>query len=93
MREGSHISHESYLKERGDNCLKLDLIDERYLAEIADRKRVLKFCRRHGDINSRVFHQNQFVNQEVKRGLYNMSVYLKITKKTQNQIKTKKKIF
>jgi len=60
--EGSHILHGSYFKERGEESSKnWILIDEEYLAEIADRKRVLEIPAGGMAIwDSRVFHQNQF---------------------------------
>ena len=90
--EGSHILHESYFKERGDNSSKnWILIDERYLAEIADRKRVLEIPAGGMAIwDSRVFHQNQFGKPGSEERIVQYVCFLpKITKKTQNQIKTK----
>jgi ectoine hydroxylase-related dioxygenase (phytanoyl-CoA dioxygenase family) len=60
--EGSHLLHESYMKEKNITGKKnWELIEHTYLARIADRKKVLKISA--GSIvlwDSRTFHQNQY---------------------------------
>ncbi len=60
--EGSHLLHESYMKEKNITGKKnWELIEHTYLARIADRKKVLKISA--GSLvlwDSRTFHQNQY---------------------------------
>ena len=60
--EGSHLLHESYMREKNLTGIKnWQLIEHDYLARIADRKRVLKVSA--GSLvlwDSRTFHQNQY---------------------------------
>jgi hypothetical protein len=60
--EGSHLLHESYMKEKNLKGKKnWQLIEHEYLARIADTKRVLKVSA--GSLvlwDSRSFHQNQY---------------------------------
>jgi len=60
--EGSHLLHESYMRENNLTGKKnWQLIEHEYLARIADKKRVLKV--KAGSLvlwDSRTFHQNQY---------------------------------
>ena len=60
--EGSHLLHEKYFNDRGLKGSKnWELIEDDYLKEIADRKRILEIPA--GALvlwDSRTFHQNQF---------------------------------
>jgi hypothetical protein len=60
--EGSHLLHERYFADRNQTGTKnWEKIDPEYLAEIADRKRVLEIPA--GSVvvwDSRTFHQNQY---------------------------------
>ena len=91
--EGSHILHEKYFKDRGDESSKnWILIDESYLAEIADRKRVLEIPAGGMAIwDSRVFHQNQFGKPESEERIVQYVCFLPKNHKKNTKANQKKR--
>jgi hypothetical protein len=92
--EGSHLLHESYFRERGDNSkTNWNKIDPEYLKNIQDRKRVLDV--KAGDLvlwDSRTFHQNQYGGRDCEDRIVQYVCYLPRKHKSNtkaNQLKRK----
>lgn len=97
LYEYSHLFHEQYFKERNISSSKnWHVIDEKYLEQIKDAKRVLSV--NPGDLviwDSRTFHQNRYGEPNSEERLVQYLCYLPKShiNNTKSQVKKRRKYF